>query len=71
MNQDPWEAEKAFWATHPVARYDIEETSRGYDSYRDMVRDRDPSNLYGDWVRAEDFRAVVEALEKELRNVVP
>jgi hypothetical protein len=51
-----WEAEKAFWAKHAdVPRFDIEETSTGYDSYRDMVAAPES----GDWVRAEDFRRVV------------
>lgn len=38
-----------------VVRFDCEETSRGYESYRDMV-----ANEFGDYVKVEDMIKFIE-----------
>lgn len=43
-----------------VDKYDLVYRSRGYDSWREMVREQD-----GDWVRAEDHEAELAALRAE------
>lgn len=67
-NQEPlsdWEKEQLFWKENPVARFDIEEMGCGYESYRDMA----PSPEYGDWIRAEDHRRIVESLLARLNGL--
>lgn len=61
---DDLDANNAFWAAEGRAdTYNLEPCGRAYMQYEAMVK-QDPSPYYqGDWVRSEDYRAHVEALE--------
>ena len=51
-----------------VQRYEMRDTSRGYDAWQDLVRDPD-----GDWVRYEDYATLAaerDALQEELRKLM-
>ncbi len=62
------EAETAFWCGRTIPTFDIEETSYGYmGSYRDMVAQTvcPEGYVHGDWIRADDYRAEISALERK------
>lgn len=63
---DEWRREKDFWAAHPVERFDLETVYRAYLTYETMVKQK-PDDHCGDWIRAEDFRKIVEELESRRR----
>lgn len=66
-----WDREKAFWEAQPrAAMYNLETVGRNYMTYEKLIEvERLPDgsfSYFGDWVRAEDYRRDVEALEKQL-----
>jgi hypothetical protein len=64
-----WDREKAFWDDPGRApTYDLEHQG-GYDSYNAMVRQKPGHMTAGEWVRAEDYRAEVEALHRRIAEL--
>lgn len=70
MTMSDWDREMAFWTSSEVDTFDLEESGSGYYSYRTMEKQPrvgvDNRYCWGDWVRSEDYRRDVEALEKQL-----
>jgi len=71
MSAEDWEAEKAFWERHKTTQcYDLEHDG-GYLGSSSMVA-QDPDKFPGEpgtYVLAEDYRRVVEALEKRIAEL--
>lgn len=71
MSAEDWEAEKVFWERHKTTKcYDLEHDG-GYLGSSSMV-EQDPDKIPGqpgDYVKAEDYRRVVEALEKRIAEL--
>lgn len=62
-----WDRLKEFWQTPGrVDTYDLVHQG-GYSQYNEMEK-QEPGDVMaaGEWVRAEDYRAAVEALEAKL-----
>lgn len=65
-----WEREKAFWnAPGRVDTYNLVHQG-GYSEYNAMEKQAPGIMTVGEWVRAEDFRAAVQALESTLDRVL-
>jgi hypothetical protein len=73
MSDDSWEREKAFWDSVELDAYCLE-YSGGYGGADEMVRQQpgpnDPGGEPGDWIRADDFRRIVENERDALRAKV-
>ena len=71
MGAEDWEAEKAFWERHKTTKcYDLEHDG-GYLGSSSMV-EQNPDEIPGEpgtYVKAEDYRRVVEALEQQLTRI--
>lgn len=66
-----FEAEKTFWEGAVRAdQYNLETVGRAYLQYETLVKVERKTDgsfpCFGDWVRAEDYRKDVEALEQQV-----
>lgn len=49
-----------------IQRYDLEDASRNYQSWNEMVAQ---TGDWGDWVKFEDHKKIVDDLQKEISDL--